>query len=70
LKLPELTAERQGDNKRRIELRKVETAFLVVIAGRKQYMILNKKSFTESVRKRLRDGKFRDHGSMSVVFRS
>jgi hypothetical protein len=36
LKLPELKAERQADNKRRIELRKVEAAFLVVVAGRKQ----------------------------------
>jgi hypothetical protein len=51
-KLPELRAERQEDNKGRMELRKVEAAFLVVIAGRQQSMIFNQECISDSVRKR------------------
>jgi len=40
-----------------MELKKVEAAFLVEIAGRMQSMILNQKCITDSERKRLHDGK-------------
>jgi hypothetical protein len=40
-----------------MELKKVEAAFLVEIAGHMQYLILNQKCSTESERKRLHDGK-------------